>query len=348
MPAIHFWGLIIVLLLVLFLPFLIYKVEENLEIFLFLMGCCTVTLTGSWSSHLVKEGLVEPISITMTVLIAGFIFRYFRDFIRKGIWSLEGQLGYPLFAFLLVTVLGLASGVMTAIIAALVLTEVISGLYLDRRSEILLVILACFAIGLGAALTPVGEPLSTIAVAKLRGEPYNAGFLFLLKLLGAYVVPAIVVTGLIAGFVHARAVRKEESLRTATPETLSSLFIRSLKVYLFVMGLVFLGQGFRPMIDAYVSHLPWQVIYWVNSFSAVVDNATLTAAEISPAMTLSQIRSALIALLLAGIGLIPGNIPNIISANKLGISAKEWAKWGIPIALFSMLIYFVILSGISG
>ncbi|MBI2083497.1 MAG: DUF1646 family protein [Deltaproteobacteria bacterium] len=347
MPAIHFWGLILSLLLVLFLPFLIHKIEQNLEIFLFLMGCFTVTLTGSWNLHLVKEGFVEPISITVTVLIAGLVFRFFRQRIRKEIFSLEKQLGYPLFAFLLVTILGLCSSVITAIIAALVLTEVISGLRLDRRSEILLVVLACFAIGLGAALTPVGEPLSTIVVAKLRGEPYHASFTFLLKLLGAYVVPTIVITGLIAGFVHTRAVRKEESLQTDTAETISSIFVRSLKVYLFVMGLVFLGQGFRPMIDTYVSHLPWQVLYWVNSLSAVVDNATLTAAEISPDMTVFQIRSALIALLLSGIGLIPGNIPNIISANKLGISAKEWAKWGVPLALLSMLIYFVILTGLS-
>ncbi len=28
--------------------------------------------------------------------------------------------------------------------------------------------------------------------------------------------------------------------------------------------------------------------------------------------------------------LIPGNIPNIISAGKLGITSKEWARLGVP------------------
>jgi len=41
-----------------------------------------------------------------------------------------------------------------------------------------------------------------------------------------------------------------------------------------------------------------------------------------------QINAALMGLLIAGGMLIPGNIPNIISANKLGITSKEWAKLG--------------------
>ncbi|HOW14200.1 MAG TPA: DUF1646 family protein [Methanosarcina sp.] len=41
--------------------------------------------------------------------------------------------------------------------------------------------------------------------------------------------------------------------------------------------------------------------------------------------------------------LIPGNIPNIISAGKLGINSKEWARLGLPLGLISMAIYFVII-----
>ena len=49
-------------------------------------------------------------------------------------------------------------------------------------------------------------------------------------------------------------------------------------------------------------------------------------------------------LLIAGGMLIPGNIPNIISAGKLGISSKEWAKLGVPLGLVLMAIYFVWIS----
>jgi predicted cation transporter len=39
--------------------------------------------------------------------------------------------------------------------------------------------------------------------------------------------------------------------------------------------------------------------------------------------------------------LIPGNIPNIISAQKLNISSKEWAKLGVPLGLVVMMVYYV-------
>ena len=96
------------------------------------------------------------------------------------------------------------------------------------------------------------------------------------------------------------------------------------------MALVFLGEGFKPLILGYVPY-PSEAIYWVNMVSAVLDNATLAAAEISPVLLISQITSALMGLLIAGGMLIPGNIPNIIAAGKMGITSKEWAKIGIPL-----------------
>jgi predicted cation transporter len=41
--------------------------------------------------------------------------------------------------------------------------------------------------------------------------------------------------------------------------------------------------------------------------------------------------------------LIPGNIPNIIAASKLGISMKEWASFGVPVGLVAMALYFALL-----
>jgi predicted cation transporter len=48
-------------------------------------------------------------------------------------------------------------------------------------------------------------------------------------------------------------------------------------------------------------------------------------------------------LLIAGGMLIPGNIPNIISACKLQITSSEWAKIGLPIGMALMACFFVIL-----
>jgi len=119
-------------------------------------------------------------------------------------------------------------------------------------------------------------------------------------------------------------------------EKLSAVFVRGAKVYIFVMALIFLGAGFKPLIDAYIITLPSQMLFWVNMVSAILDNATLAAAEIGPTLNEAQIKSALLGLLIAGGMLIPGNIPNIIAAHSLRIKSTEWAKLGGPIGLVFM------------
>ncbi len=98
---------------------------------------------------------------------------------------------------------------------------------------------------------------------------------------------------------------------------------------MFVAGLVGLSWGLRPLVDTYISHLPQSLLFWLNSISAVVDNATLTAAEIGPTLSHAQQRGVLMGLLISGGMLIPGNIPNIVAAGRLGISSREWARVGL-------------------
>ena len=184
-------GLVVIVGLVLVLPFASKKVERQLEAFLFVMGCLAVTISGLWSWHLVKEALVDPIKITLAVLIAGVVFKFIRPKIGTWAHAFGRRFGYPTLFFVIVAGLGLLSSVITAIIAALILAEVISTLRLHRSLEVRIVIIACFSIGLGAVLTPIGEPLSTIAVSKLRGEPYHADFFFLMQLLGKWVIPLV-------------------------------------------------------------------------------------------------------------------------------------------------------------
>jgi predicted cation transporter len=74
-----------------------------------------------------------------------------------------------------------------------------------------------------------------------------------------------------------------------------------------------------------------------------VDNATLTAAEIGPALTPAQQRGVLMGLLISGGMLIPGNIPNIVAAGRLGISSREWARVGLAAGLPLMLLCFGVL-----
>ncbi len=351
--------------LVFVLPFLSKKVEHNLEVFLFVMGLAAALVAGVLKLELAEKALREPVAISAAVLAAGLAFRALANQVRRAIWGALVFMPMGVFLFVLVVILGLLSSVITAIIASLVLVEVISVLNLPRKLEVGLDVVTCFSIGLGAALTPVGEPLATIAISKL-----DQTFWYLMTLIGPYVIPGVLALGAFAAFYLPRlapefraalasgrvagarnagggrevAAAGERGLTAPqVTETYWDVVVRALKVYLFVMALVLLGEGFKPVIDRFVIGLPAPVLYWLNMVSAILDNATLTAAEISLKMNSLQVKSILMGLLISGGMLIPGNIPNIISAGKLKIGSREWAALGVPLGLAVMAAYFFIL-----
>lgn len=330
----------LILLLALVLPFVSKKVEHNMEVFYLVMGLAAALVSGAMNQHLAVKALEEPLLISGAVLIAGFLFRWLQPKIARGMGNVQRKISYPVFFFLVVTLLGLISSLITAIIASLVLIEVITALKLDRKSEISLAIIACLSIGLGAALTPVGEPLATIAISKL-----NQDFFYLLRLIGLYVIPGIVLLGLFSAFFIRPKADIRGGLASTEVEGFRGIIIRALKVYVFVAALVLLGEGFRPVIDRFVIGLGSKLLYWLNMISAILDNATLTAAEISVKMSAGQVTAILMGLLISGVMLIPGNIPNIISAGKLNITSKEWAKLGIPLGLGCLVVYYFVLFG---
>lgn len=335
-------GLGTIMGLVLLMPFLSKRVEAELEAFLLIMGVLSVTVSKLWSWRLVHEAILDPIKITLAVLVAGFLFRLIRPKLNKWTSSIAAQFGYGTLMFLVVVVLGFLSSVITAIIAALILVEVVSAMKLHRKTEVRIVIIACFAIGLGAVLTPLGEPLATIAVAKLKGEPHHANFFFLFRMLAEWIIPAVIALGIIATFLEKKVISATE-LKEDKPENIKDIFLRTLKVYIFVFALVLLGTGFTPLVERYLVQASPELLFWVNIISAILDNATLTAAEISPNMPIATIECVLLGLLIAGGMLIPGNIPNIICASKLSIKSKEWAVYGIPLGMALMVIFFVII-----
>jgi predicted cation transporter len=356
-------GFLVIFLAVLLGPFKIHVIEENLEVFLFLCGVAAMTIAGfaelpgvetGWRMEIIKEALTAPlhvgdifgipIGIFQIVLVVGLIIYKWHEPIHKVIRKLTDMLSVKVLGFFLIVVLGMFSSVMSAILASIILVEVVNAMPLSRKSKIDLTIIACFSIGLGAALTPLGEPLSTIAISKLSGAPYNATFMFLFNMLGFYILPGILVYGLVGMFFLGKVSTNDPGMKAADyNETLKDVIMRAVKVYVFIMALVLLGDGFKPIIFEYFAQIPPTVLYWVNMVSAILDNATLAAAQIGPTLTELQIKGILMGLLIAGGMLIPGNIPNIISAGKLGITSKEWARLGVPMGLVSMAIYFVII-----
>lgn len=332
--------LALIVVLVLILPLTVHKVEENLEAFLFIMGVCAVTLSGVWSGHLVLEAAKDPIPITLAVLVLGFVFKTFNRQIKAGVTAVKNKVGLKVTLFLAILLLGLFSSIITAILAAVVLSEITNIIGLKGDNKAKFIVVACFAIGMGAVLTPIGEPLSTIVVSKLKGAPHNADFFFLLKMLGFWIIPGVIALSFLAFFI------KEEEREAAADipvEKNKDLVFRAGKVYLFVGALVFLGKGLTPLAEKTIFKLSDGALYWVNSISAILDNATLAAIEIVPTMTDHKIKFLLIGLTLAGGMLVPGNIPNIICASKLKIKSSTWAKYGIPLGAVLMVVYFALL-----
>ncbi len=356
-------GLLIIFLFVLILPFRVKQVEHNLEIFLFVCGVLALTMAGfmtipgettGWSFAIIEEALLAPLKITTVfgipvgivqiVLLVGLLIYRFHHPLETAIVGMVDRFPLQAIVFSLIVVLGFVSSIISAILAAIILVEIVNALPVVKKAKVEIAVVSCFSIGLGAGLTPLGEPLTTIVISKLSGAPYNAGFLFLFDHLAVYIIPSVIALGFVGVFLFNRSHTGDTKLECIIErESLREIFVRAGKVYLFIMALIFLGEGFKPLILAYIIQIPSAGLYWVNIVSAVLDNATLAAAEIGPALSMDQIVSALMGLLIAGGMLIPGNIPNIIAACKLEITSREWAAVGIPLGLLLMAVFFVIL-----
>lgn len=327
----------ILLLAVLLGPLLIGPIERNIELFFLVAGAFASACTGQWGWPLLRAALTEPLALTTAVLAFGVMARFLRPVLELYFQRMLGAIAPRWICFGLIVTLGLLASVITAVIAALILVEAVALLKLARSIEIKVVVLACFAIGLGAALTPAGGPLSALAIAALKTD-----FWYLARLLGQWIVVGILVVAGIGLFLPDGS---GNSLVADTHfDSWSEILVRTLMVYLFVAGLIGLSWALRPIAEPYVSHLPQWALYWLNSISAVVDNATLTAVEFGPTLKPSQQRSILMGLLISGGMLVPGNIPNIIAAGRLKISSREWARVGLAVGLPLMLAYFAVLS----
>jgi len=327
---------IVILLLLLIGPLAIHFIEQNIEVYVFIIGIVATLIGPGFDRHLVLKASEEPILITLAVIIAGILFSFARHRLDRAFVRLRRRISRPLLAALATFVLGVLAGIITAIVAALVLVEIVKLLHLKGEARTRVTVAACFAIGLGAALTRVGEPLSALAASAL-----NLPFTGLFFLLGPWILPGVAVASVLAGW-FARGDYHDSGAAVHVHETPLVAIIQAVKVYLFVAGLVLVSEAYAQIAARLVSALSNDALFWINTVSAVLDNATLVALEVH-SMSLPRAREAIIALLVSGGMLIPGNIPNVISAGALKIGSGAWARVGIPIGLVGLGIYFALL-----
>jgi len=215
--------------------------------------------------------------------------------------------------------------------------EAISLLRCDRWAEIAATVFACFGIGFGASLTPLGMPGIAVVLRSL-----HADFWYLTRLLGPFIVVGVTLAAVPILFLPFASSKPLEVTEEKDSWGLV-LLIRSAKVYVFIAGLVALSDGLRPLVDTYIHRLPNGLLFWLNTISAVVNNSTLAAVEIGPSMNINQQRAALLGLLISGGALVTGNIPNIVAASRLGITSREWARIGLGTGALLLILCFAVL-----
>lgn len=336
--------LALIIVIVIVMPLVNKHVEENLEIFIFVTGVLAATISNIWNWNLIKITLSHPVMISLTVLVMGVLFKVFNKQIIICINKVVKSIGIKWTLAISTLMLGLISSIITAIIAALILSEIATVIYLNKKEKIKFIVYSCFAIGIGAVLTPVGEPLGTIIISKLSGQPHNAGLFFMIDLLWVYILSSNIFLAVLSYKIIKKDRVVEEHIITNKADTKNKEIIyRFLKVYAFVAGLILLGDGLKPLAYKTVANLGGLELYWINILSAVLDNATMAAIEIIPEMSLVTLKYLIVSLIISGGIMIPGNIPNIICASKLKITSKEWTKVGFPLGMIMLVFYFLFI-----
>jgi len=331
---------VVILALLLFGPLAVTAIEHNIEIYCLALGVLATLLGTGFTRELILEALHEPVAISVAVIVAALLFGWLRPGLERAFKRLRQRVSRPILTAVSVFVIASISSVITAIVGALVLVEVIGFLHLGGDKRVRVTVGGCFAIGMGAALTPLGEPLSTLAARAL-----DLHFLGLFELLAPWVFPGVIVSSIIAG-VFARGEYDEAPAAAQVRQTYGAIFFQAGKVFAFIAGLVMISSAYGPIANEYVSKMSNDLLFWANTVSAALDNATLVALEVH-SMTLPRAREAILSLLVSGGMLIPGNIPNIVSAGALRIGSASWAKIGVPMGLVMLGIYFAVIKILS-
>ena len=318
-------------------------VESHLEIFLLAVGAAAVTISGGWSVDFIYETLQYPVNVAFIVLVVSVIFNNYSRYIFRVLFAffrkLEPQYSFALLVFLL----GITSSLVSVTVAALVLAEVLKVVSLERSSTVRITVFACYAIGLGAVLTPLAEPLGLIINNALTGAPHFADFFFLMRHFFVWIAPAILLLSAAAGYSARHAGTTMQMHIREDKETYGSMLRRTWHIYMFVAALNLISAGLRPLAQSTITHLGGKILFLANAVSVIIDNATLAAIEIVPTISMNDLIYMVIGLAAFGSMLVQGNLPNIVAAEKLGIKSREWASIAVPTGLVLMGGYFIIL-----
>lgn len=324
-------------------PLLSKWVENHLEVFLLLVGVAAVTVIGGWNKEFIYQTFNAPVNVAFIVLVVSVIFNYYSRYIFRILFVLfrylEPQHSFAILVFLL----GMTSSIFSVTVAALVLAEVLQVVNLEREQTIRVTVCACYAIGLGAVLLPLAEPLGLVIYNELSAGPLKADFFFMLRHFFWWIAPGVGILAFVAGYTVRNANTQTQLHIREDKEDYKSMLRRTWHIYLFVAALHLISTGLRPFAQSTIAHLSGKILFWANSASVIIDNATLAAIEVTPSVAPHDLVYMVLGLVAFGSMLVQGNLPNIVAAEKLGIKSREWARVAVPLGVVLTVSYFAAL-----
>ena len=308
-----------------------------------LIGAAAVTVSGGWNVDFIYQTLQSPVNVAFIVLVVSLIFNNYSRYIFRILFAFFKQFE-PRYSFaILIFLLGMTSSLVSVTVSALVLAEVLKVVNLEHDATVRITVFACYAIGLGAVLTPLAEPMGLVINNALSQPPHHADFFFLLRNFFWWIAPAVVLLSVAAGYAARNAGSTARMHIREDKESYGSMMRRTWHIYMFVAALHLISAGLRPLAQSTIAYLSGPVLFLANAASVIIDNATLAAIEIVPTISHRNLFFMVLGLAAFGSMLLQGNLPNIVAAEKLGIKSREWARTAVPTGLVLMVGYFFML-----
>jgi predicted cation transporter len=89
-----------------------------------------------------------------------------------------------------------------------------------------------------------------------RRHKAKCGFFYLLKLIGIYVIPCIILLGIFGavyiGSTSTYKIKHRNAVVVYKEETYSEIITRAAKIFMFVLALELLGAGLKPIVEMYI------------------------------------------------------------------------------------------------
>src|SRR5580658_6280716 len=114
-------------------PVVSRTIEEHIELFFLAIGLLAMTFAGAWRWEVASRAAEVPLGITLTVIVADVVFGRVRGQMDRALGWIQARIARPIVCGGAIFVIALLSAMLTAIVAALMLAELVELMRLGPR-----------------------------------------------------------------------------------------------------------------------------------------------------------------------------------------------------------------------